>query len=1051
MKKLLTIVAVSSLATGLVVANPTNVRASEVSGTALEMQNSVYRADDFVIREGVLYGFSKKGIETLKNNPRVVLPTLDETGSPITKVASFAFNPDKHIEIANHIEREGDGGIVNNLDVDGLEIRDLGESFGESDIRAVIIPEGYTEIGQDAFDFNIRLSEVVFPSTLTYISEYAFAHCRIANLSLPEGLQRIGDNAFFDAGIKGELVLPASLEKMGERAFKYNRISNIVFRGERLTVIPEGAFDDNNLERITIPTSIEEIGEDAFRGNTGDASYAYFVVIDVEGNPKQLEDKENYFINPTDEKKVTRLEINTAKWENSDFAFEGDKIAGFSPIGELKIKENHNLVLPDYNNEGEPITEILPNAFRNVNFEESTAKRYDIETVKFPLTLEKIGDYAFQSNSIEEFEANASLKYIGQGAFMNNQIMDVKFNKALVKIDNAAFHINQIYYIEIPENVEYIGFSAFRNGTAMAVKFKTKKLSYIGEMAFLNNSIEEIELPEGLEIIEPQTFAANKLSSLKLPSTVREIKEQAFAKNNFTEINLPESVDYLAFNTFEGNADGERKVIIHTAEGKNPKNIPDGVSHSLDPTNYVTDKEDLVAFVNKIKDLDKAELRESTKSQYEEMIQSGESLIEEANLTKSKKLEYLFNGEWFLGRLELDKAIKNAENTLAVGNGKETDKKNLERKLEYAKTAYNNYAVGKAKLDRTTKELNLLADLCNNVGEISECLMVQGAYELTTPLPIPPYYIGVNMYFKKDGKIFYILDMSYTIGEGTRNEYGTLIENVDEDNQGYHELALPTLESYEGLTLNKVLTGDVVSLNTVAYNEFAKYHVSGMFEAVKDAARSAEEELSKLPIEAIISPNNEEKAKSQDEEKNNTLETTLRAGVINIREDIEDSTKIVSIDRNIHTILKNNDNALEKNIKLRFTNENLTNVNLSRSTIIQMSEKSVDELRIADRIQSASFKVSDLDDIGEEVRVIFRQEEREDKTVYTTEIEGLTKEDTKSYRLGIKHSNITEYVPYILTETGKLKKVKRFKYDRENNLIKIRAELFKKYVLIKAS
>jgi len=115
--------------------------------------------------------------------------------------------------------------------------------------------------------------------------------------------------------------------------------------------------------------------------------------------------------------------------------------------------------------------------------------------------------------------------------------------------------------------------------------------------------------------------------------------------------------------------------------------------------------------------------------------------------------------------------------------------------------------------------------LVNGEGEISKTVMLQGHHKLNSPLPIPSYHIGVNVYFDKNGKILYVLDMSYNIGKGTLNQYGTEVENVDEDNEGYHKLALDTLSDYEGLDYREILSGNVDSIGNILKVEKAKCNI----------------------------------------------------------------------------------------------------------------------------------------------------------------------------------------------------------------------------------
>lgn len=119
-----------------------------------------------------------------------------------------------------------------------------------------------------------------------------------------------------------------------------------------------------------------------------------------------------------------------------------------------------------------------------------------MEEVKLPSTIRKIGAFAFQSNNLKSFEASDDLEEIKEGAFMNNRIETLELKDKLVTIGDAAFHINHIYAIVLPESVQEIGRSAFRQNGANNLIFMGSKVKTLGEMAFLSNRLEHLDLSE---------------------------------------------------------------------------------------------------------------------------------------------------------------------------------------------------------------------------------------------------------------------------------------------------------------------------------------------------------------------------------------------------------------------------------------------------------------------------------------------------------------------------------------------------------------------------
>ena len=801
-----------------------------------------YTADDFEIVGDTVYGFSKSGVQKLKRNRNVVLPSKSKENVDLKKIASFAFVYNKSSAIDEYTQREGENGEVNNLDVDGNEIKKLGEDFQQLDIESVEIPEGYTYIGQDAFEENSNIKSVNLPNSITKISDYAFAHLSLKTIKLPDNLEFLGDQVFFDNQIEGKLILPKNLINLGERAFKSNQITELKFNCEKLEIIKEEAFQDNKIKQVKLPDSVKKIEIGAFNGNLGDENYAMKVVLFSNENVDNKDSSS--IVNPTEEDKTTSVDVDSSKWDEKDFVFDKGKVLGFSSIGKLKVRENKNLVIPEKNGKY-VVDEIGDDAFRNVNFENSSLNKYDLKSVKLPKTVKKIGKFAFQSNYLTEFEAPEALKIIGDGAFMNNKIEMLELGENTEIIGSSAFHINKLFAIVIYPNVREIGISAFRNNDAQKVMFMGDKVEKIGEMAFCNNKISELDLSllTKLKEISVQTFYKNSITKVTLPENLESVREEAFRYNNLKEVVFSNKIKEIRFNAFDDNKveDNYKKVLVRIKG----KTLADGNNFVVNPEEITKNKDDLKKLLDELNKLDLTALRDDTQKQFKDMKTEGEKLLKQDKLSEGAKLKYIYDTQFFVNRYKLDSLIKKGE--LTIKNHPQNSEI-LKDKLEYAKKSYNNSAVADNKLTRLTKELQSLINVVENKENMANSIMKQGHFELKTPLPIPSYHIGMNVYFDKNGKILYVLDMSYTIGKGQKDEYGNEILNVDEDNEGYHMLALETLDDYEGLNYSDILKSNVDSLGKIRkIDDRAKYHREGIFKAIKDACKDFEKDKPEKP------------------------------------------------------------------------------------------------------------------------------------------------------------------------------------------------------------
>lgn len=809
---------------------------------AVEPVESIWKFSDFIIKNQQIIGFSKAGTNKLRQTGHLVLPDKDEAGKQILRVASFAFSPNKKTAIPDYTSRPGENGKVDNLDVDQQPIINEGEEFSSYALKSLTIPEGYTSIGSDAFAENKNLTRINLPQSLKSISDYAFAHNNLSQIKLPSSLEKIGDNAFFDNRLSKELVLPDNLKDLGERAFKSNRISTLVSKSPFLKVFKEAVFEDNSISNIAIESPIEKIEENAFAANPGDAHYGNFVVIKLSKSAKEIKviDKHVY-VNPSKDKKTALPDLDVTKWLVADFTYDGTSVTGFSDKGLLKIRHNKRLEIPKLNAQGESVTAIAPNAFRNVDFQNKTLRKYDIEELILPSTIKTIGDFAFQSNNLASFEASEELEVIGQGAFMNNQIDVLVLNEKLKTIGNAAFHINRIHAIVIPENVEKIGISAFRQNGAQHLLFMGNKLSELGEMAFLSNALTDIDLSglDNLKVIPVQAFADNLLEKVALPPHLENISAQAFKTNQLSELVVPNSLQGIVFNAFDQNTGHPKynKVLIETKD-KLVSPLADGDFFVVNPDLLSKDKTPIADLLKKIKELDLDQLQETTKTYYVELAKRAEKLLNNNKLSQGAQNQFVKEAKFFMSRIELDKSLKEAI-SVHKSHPHYKDSSLLEGKIGEAKVAYTNSALSEQRINRLIKELNFLSNLVKNDGKLDSLNMVEGIYHLESPLPIPDYYIALNLYFDKEGKIVFVLDRSEQVGQNQFDDYGNPIMNVDEDNEGYHSLAIATLPDYEGLSIQDILHKNLSQLSQIRPVDKAAYHREGIFFAIKDACQDA--------------------------------------------------------------------------------------------------------------------------------------------------------------------------------------------------------------------
>ena len=142
-----------------------------------------------------------------------------------------------------------------------------GYNDSKASLTTVIIPEGYEQLGKDAFNGRTMIKTFKLPETLTVIGESAFKGCsKLASIELNEGLVNIGKEAFNGTSLTS-IHFPSSLRIINDAAFLNCRIFDMKFNAG-LQYIGNSAFalsgNDKNESTLEIPASVRYIGPYAF-------------------------------------------------------------------------------------------------------------------------------------------------------------------------------------------------------------------------------------------------------------------------------------------------------------------------------------------------------------------------------------------------------------------------------------------------------------------------------------------------------------------------------------------------------------------------------------------------------------------------------------------------------------------------------------------------------------------------------------------------------------------------------------------------------------------
>lgn len=457
-----------------------------------------------------------------------------EEGGEILKIGNTAFKGTK-LSVTN----------INALIKNVTEISEYAYQETTSTVDedgTLVIPEGITTIGREAFNKANGIKKIQFPSSLVSIESYAFSECsNLTEVVIPDGVISIGDSAFRGCASLKKVVVPSSVVDLGNYAFiscfaleeadvacdigyrmfdGCDKLKNLTL-GNTVTAIGDYAFNGcDSLERVVLPSSLTNVGEvpaigrEAFRDCKKLESVAF---------------AENY------------NQITIGEW-----AFNGcinlSKVVFPSNLVNMDAVNKVNCAIGAYSFAGcTSLTELI-----------------GLEI------LEGIGDYAFSNTGLTSIYIPATLSVFGASPFLGCKLQSVELmdgNNTLMQQDGAIydaamttlmlFPLGYDGDVTIPESVIALNDGVFAGSMIRSVTLSAglrevsanafdgcvnlKKVNCegglvsIGKFAFRGcTSLESIEFSIALDTISSSAFQGSGLKSVTIGVNVTLIADRAF-------------------------------------------------------------------------------------------------------------------------------------------------------------------------------------------------------------------------------------------------------------------------------------------------------------------------------------------------------------------------------------------------------------------------------------------------------------------------------------------------------------------------------------------
>lgn len=429
----------------------------------------------------------------------------------------------------------------------------------------VIIPDGVTNIGDNAFSNCKGITSITIPASITNIGKYAFYECKdLTNIAIPDSVTSIGESAFRSCRSLASVTIGNGVTSIGFAAFNGCTSLTSIIIPNSVMQIGSYAFDScNSLTNVTIGNSVASIGNEAF----------YNCPIESATLPVSA-------ISSIDKSKLKTIVITNGEIPEKAFyeclsltnvticddvtSIGKDAFSGCTGLASVII--------------GKGITDIGSNAFRACPIGSATIPALAIAYIRnsnlknVTITIGEISQLAFSGNtSITNVTVCGEVSSIGHYAFEGcTGLTEVIIEEGVESIGSHAFSgCSSLEKITIPfvgekANVTmndknkyplyplgYIfGSTSYAGGVATEQRYIARGKSNTKTFYYIPSSLKFVTVTGG-NILPGAFYNCKGIISIIMPDNLTSIEENAFYNcTGLTNITIPDSVTKIGISAF---------------------------------------------------------------------------------------------------------------------------------------------------------------------------------------------------------------------------------------------------------------------------------------------------------------------------------------------------------------------------------------------------------------------------------------------------------------------------------------------------------------------
>ena len=516
-------------------------------------------------------------VESIGNGAFARCPVLRSVsvGSGLTELGNGAFAGDYSLASVQFDEDNSryvcDGGAVYNANGRDTLYQVLAGRAGSS----YAMPDSVKKIKPYAFWGDYHLESVSVGSQVAEISAYAFSNCKnLHSVEIPYSVNRIDMKAFEDCVRLREIVIPPSVSSIHSTAFDgCTRLHIAAEPGSAADTFAQTLqLDDIDVsEYEETPETYDDDGS----VSDNDAGISPAAPVDYYHEVSHMNAMEQE--------------------DNSDV------------VGKTRVIGSQAFVLIDnaqapvnVGSTGEVLGAVEDEAPQNTDTVPGLAGSDDAKGGSFPkytiVNGSVIAAQAYYDDDMTSYEIPDGIEKIGEFAFARSGLTSIRIPDGVTEIGYASFyHCDSLTDVTIPGSVSDIGTAAFAktpwlqnwkqnvggdeylivgDGILLAYKGTGSVVSVpatvkqIGPEAFMGAAIEQVILPDSVEVIGEAAFAdCAGLTTVTGGANVREIRDRAFAGCPLATVHIPASVRQIGLRAYDSTGVQKTENTVAVFDG----------------------------------------------------------------------------------------------------------------------------------------------------------------------------------------------------------------------------------------------------------------------------------------------------------------------------------------------------------------------------------------------------------------------------------------------------------------------------------------------------